>query len=111
MHHTYRQNWSNLAEGAAVAGLLLTAEHIALWRERGWLPQEAKYVMGTIAIGIGLTVAARGRGDTRTIIEFWTIASTGGALVVAAHLTRRVLFHQREMRRDAILRETNALRA
>lgn len=107
----YRQSWRNLGHGGAVTAALLIAEHVALWPERGRLPLPVKYALGVAAIGAGLTVAARERGDDRAVAEFWALAAVGGAVVGAAHLVRAALYWREEHRRVAIYRRSDALRA
>lgn len=76
----------HIASGALVTSGLLAFEHLALWELRDRLPLVARYALGTLAIGAGVTYA-----DPRTARVFWPIALCGGSLVVAAHLWRRLL--------------------
>lgn len=76
----------DVAAGAALTSGLLAFEHLALWDLRDRLPLVVRYALGTLAIGAGVTYA-----DPRTARVFWPIALSGGSLVVAAHLWRRLL--------------------
>lgn len=75
----------HIAAGSLVTAGLLAFEHIALWDLRNRLPLVVRYALGTLAIGAGVTYA-----DPRSARVFWPIALSGGSLVVAAHIWRRL---------------------
>lgn len=85
-------------EGAAITSALLLAEHIGLWEHRERTHLLLRYVLGTLAIGAGVSHTAHRRGETWP--DFWAVAITGGAVVVGAHLVRARRFQQQEMRID-----------
>lgn len=81
----------DIATGAALTTALLAAEHLALWELRDRLPLTARYTLGTLAIGAGLTVTLGRWSDWRGVAAFWACAVSGGALVAGAHLVRELL--------------------
>ena len=84
-------------EAMAIAGAILLAEHIALWRWRGSLPLPAKYALGVSAILIGLYHACAERDDLNAAIDATLITIASGAVVGTAHLVRKVT-HERSKR-------------
>ena len=111
MYRDFRLDPAPVAEGAAIAGALLIAEHIGLWHWRGSLPLPVRYGLGTLALLIGFTHVCHRRGDLRPAVEFGALAAGGGAVVAAAHLLRYWRYQQRERRLDVLYRKSDALRA
>jgi len=78
------------SRGALITSSILLIEHICLWDLRDRLPLVARYTLGTLAIGAGVSYAAYARRDWRAAADFWTCAAIGGGLVALAHLIREM---------------------
>lgn len=95
-------------EGAAIATGLLVAEHLGLYRFRGWLPLPVRYALGVLALGLGLVHACAEREDLTAARDAVLIVLCGGALVAGAHAARWTHFRMREGHPDAVSRVTLA---
>lgn len=64
---------------------IITAEHYAPWMR--WLhmplPRLGAYAMGTLAILVPATIAARPRHERATVALFWASAASAGVTTVA----------------------------
>lgn len=84
--------------GAFVTCALLLTAHIALWSYHERLKRVHAYIVGTTAIGVGVTVASLLIGDTMILIVFWFVAGPGGALIAAAWWIRGIVTARNEAR-------------
>lgn len=80
------ESWQSITAGALIAAGLVALEHVLLWELRGRLHLVARYTLGTLAIGAGVTFAS-----PRAARVFWPVAIVAGAVVGAAHLARRLM--------------------
>ena len=74
-----------LLAGMLLSALLLTIEHLLLWRTA--IKTTTRYALGTAAIGAGLSLAALLAGEWFALL-FWPIAAAGGLLVEGLHRWR-----------------------
>lgn len=74
-----------LIAGVLLSALLLTIEHLLLWRTA--IKTTTRYALGTAAIGAGLTLAAALAGEWFAVL-FWPIAVVGGLVVEGWHRWR-----------------------
>jgi hypothetical protein len=83
--------------GALAASLLLLVEHVTLWPYKCLPHYTARYVLGTAALGLGLTIWATITDRLIAAVAFWAIAGCGGATVIIAYWVRGQLAkHDRE---------------
>lgn len=72
---------------ATISTCLLLIEHLVCWF---WLPARKlaygpRYTLGTLALGLGMVVWGVLTDRLISAVAFFTIAGSGGALVVAAY--------------------------
>lgn len=100
MSRDYRTNFSYgpVVEGAAIAGGLLLAQHIGLYRWRGILPMPVRYGLGVSAALAGFAHVCAEKDTMGSWLDMFLIFAVGGLIVGGGHTARWLKFRREERR-------------
>lgn len=78
--------WPNILVAALISALILALQHYLPWKLLfGELHATVRYVMGTLALVVPMTVLFAVKGLWMAVFAAWVICAAGGATVFAVY--------------------------